>query len=236
MNQNLLAGMKASIPACLGVIPVGISVGLLAMQAGLSSAEAILMSVMVMAGSAQLMSISMIAQGAAVSAIILGTFFINIRHVVMSSSVMRRINESTLPQRLVGAFALCDESFAIYSLSKNTSYLFLLGANTALYIAFVGSTVIGCFMTGFLPQIVMDSFGIAFYAAFLGLLLPSIKHNTRIILLVGITAMLNWLLQHLIPASWSVVLSMVLGALIGVFLAEDKSADDKGDGKGEGSV
>ncbi|HCL99171.1 MAG TPA: branched-chain amino acid ABC transporter permease, partial [Fervidobacterium sp.] len=49
MNRHFLSGMKASIPACLGVVVVGISIGLLAMQAGLSRFETILMSAMVMA-------------------------------------------------------------------------------------------------------------------------------------------------------------------------------------------
>ena len=117
MNKHFLSGIKSSVPACLGVIPVGMSIGLLAVQAGMTRFEAILMSAMVMAGSAQLMSISMITQGAAVSAIILGTLFINLRHIVMSSSAMQRLPKATLFQRLLGAFALCDESFAIYSLS-----------------------------------------------------------------------------------------------------------------------
>jgi len=156
--------MKASIPACLGVVVVGISIGLLAMQAGLSRFETILMSAMVMAGSSQLMAIGMITQGASLYAIILGTFFINLRHVVMSSSVMQRLKGTTLLQRLVGAFALCDESFAIYSLSNDPSYYFLLGSNTALYVSFVLSTFIGTLMTGLLPKIVVDSFGIAIYA------------------------------------------------------------------------
>lgn len=223
MNKHFLSGMKASCPACLGVIPVGISIGLLAVQAGLKVIEAVSMSVMVMAGSAQLMAISMIKQGASLSTIILGTFFINLRHLVMSSSVMRRVKGTTLWMRLLGAFALCDESFAVYSLSEDDSYLFLIGANTALYGSFVSSTVIGCLMTGFLPQIVIDSFGVAFYAAFLGLLLPSVKHNARLIILVLITAALNWLLQCFLTASWCVILSMILGAFIGVFFVEDEA-------------
>ena len=227
MNKHFLSGIRAAIPACLGVIPVAMSFGLIAIKAGLTGFEAILMSVTVMAGSAQLMSISMITQGAAMSAIILGTFFINLRHIVMSSSIMQRMKGTTLLQRLAGAFALCDESFAIYSLSEDDSYPFLLGANTALYGTFAISTVIGCLMTDFLPQIVIDSFGVAFYAAFLGLLLPSVKHNVRLIILVAVTAMLNWLLQHLLPASWSVILAMVLGALTGVFLVEDETAPAK---------
>lgn len=217
------------MPACLGVVPVGISIGLLAVQAGFSGFEAILMSAMVMAGSSQLLAISMITQGAGISAIILGTFFINLRHLIMSSSVMQRMKVTTLTQRLAGAFALCDESFAIYALSKDDSYPFLLGTNTALYGTFVASTTVGCLMTGFLPQIVIDSFGVAFYAAFLGLLLPSVKRNVRLIALVLTTAALNWLLQRFFPASWSVILSMVLGALIGVFLFEDEAAPTKED-------
>lgn len=228
MKQHFWAGMRASIPACLGVIPVGISIGLLAVQAGLTRAEAVLMSATVMAGSAQLMAIGMIAQGAALSAILAGTFFINLRHLMMSSSTMRRLQGASLPKRLVAAFALCDESFAIYSLSEDDSYPFLLGTNTALYLSFVGSTFIGSVMTGFLPQIVADSFGIAFYAAFLGLLLPSVKGSGRLVLLVAITAALNWLLQLCIPASWSVILSMVAGALAGVFIVEDGAHKQEG--------
>lgn len=230
MNKHFLSGIKSSVPACLGVIPVGMSIGLLAVQAGMTRFETIFMSAMVMAGSAQLMSISMITQGAAVSAIILGTFFINLRHIVMSSSAMQRLPKTTLFQRLLGAFALCDESFAIYSLSEDDSYSFLMGTNTALYVSFVGSTVIGSLMTGFLPQIVIDSFGVAFYAAFLGLLLPSVKHSLRLLLLVALTGALNWLLQLFLPASWSVILSMVLGALIGVFLADDNTVSEKKEG------
>ena len=223
MNKHFISGVRASIPACLGVIPVGISIGMLGVRAGLTEIEIILMSVMVMAGSSQLMAISMITQGAALSTIIIGTFFINLRHIVMSSSAMHRIKGTTLFKRLLGAFALCDESFAVFSLSDNSDYSFLLGSNTALYVSFVGSTVIGTFITSFLPQIVVDSFGIALYAAFLGLLIPGIKHNAKLIMLVIITGLLNCIYQCFLPASWSVILSMISGALIGVWLVDDET-------------
>lgn len=224
IRTHFIAGMKAAIPPCLGVIPVGISIGLLAVQAGLTRGEAIFMSATVMAGASQLLAISMIVQGAAATTIILGTFFINLRHIVMSSSVMKRVKGASLPRRMLGAFALCDESFAVFSLSDDDSYPFLLGANTALYVSFVVSTIVGTLMTEFLPPIVVDSFGIAFYAAFLGLLLPGIKHSSRLILLVVITALLNGLLQLFLPSSWSVILAMLLGAGLGLFIVEDKPA------------
>lgn len=134
---------------------------------------------------------------------------------------MRRVKGTTLWQRLIGAFALCNESFAIYSLSDDDSYPFLLGTNTALHVSFVGSTIIGTLMTSVLPQIAIDSFGVAFYAAFLGLLIPSVKKNRKLIVLVLLTAALNWIFQRFIPASWAVILSMIVGALIGVYFVGD---------------
>ncbi len=96
MNKQFTSGIKDSIPICLGVIPFGISFGLLALQAGFSSLEAISMSIIVMAGSSQLMAIGMISQGATLGAIILATFFINLRFIIMSSAIMSYLKETPL--------------------------------------------------------------------------------------------------------------------------------------------
>ncbi len=213
-------GVRVSAPVCLGVIPVGISFGLLAVQAGFTGIQAVLMSVFVMAGSSQLMAVGMIGQGAAIGTIVIATFFINLRHTVMSSSVMSRLRETPLSHKLLGAFALCDESFAIFSLSGKQSVSFLLGTNTALYATWVISSAIGCVINQFLPEIIVNSFGIAFYAAFLAMLIPSVSKNGRLLLLVCLTAVINTLLQLFLPASWAVIISMVLGAVIGTGLIE----------------
>lgn len=223
MNRHFLSGMKASIPACFGVIPVGIAFGLLSLQAGLSEAETVLMSALVMAGGSQLMAVNMITQGAGLSAIVIGTFFINLRHVVMSSSAMQRVKGASLPQKLLAAFALCDESFALFSLSEDDSYPFLLGLNVALYVSFLLSTAFGSLITSVLPQIVIDSFGVAFYAALLGLLLPGVRGRSRLTALTALTALLHCLLGFVLPSSWSVIFAMILGALLGVFFVPDEA-------------
>lgn len=230
MDKNFYEGAKLSIPACLGVFPVGISIGLLAVQNGFTRMEIIFMSLMVMAGSAELMAISLFSQGISYPLIVLGTFFINLRHIVMSSSAMFYIKKTPLYKRMIAAFALCDESFAIFSLSDNKNYSFLLGANTALYTTFVGSTVIGTFMTHYLPKIITDSFGIAFYSAFLGMLIPSVKGKRSLTILVILTALINQGLQFFISPSYSIILSMIGGAFIGVFIVNE---DEKGTEKEE---
>lgn len=221
MDRKFMAGVRATLPVCLGVIPVGMSFGLLAVQAGMTGGQSVLMSALVFAGAAQLMAVNLISRGAAVGTIILATFFINLRHIVMSSSVMTRLRDTPLWKRLLGAYVLCDETFAVFSLSEEQSIEFLFGANAAIYVTWMLSNVVGCALNQVLPELVTKSFAIAFYAAFLGMLLPSVRGRRRLVLLAALTAALNFLLQLVLPASWAVICSMILGAAAGTFFVEE---------------
>lgn len=64
MSPSFVRGAKKALPVCLGIIPVGISYGMLAVQAGLSLFQPVLMSVTVMAGSSQLMAVGMLGSTA----------------------------------------------------------------------------------------------------------------------------------------------------------------------------
>ena len=225
-KQEFSAGAKAALPICLGLIPIGISYGLLALQAGLTQFETVLMSVLVMAGSSQLMAVGMIGK-AAVAAIVTAVFFVNLRHLVMSSAVMSRMGPAPLGVKLLCAFPLCDESFALFSLSGSRSAFYLLGANTALYGAWVLASVLGAVIGQFLPEVVAKSFGVAFYASFLALLLPSARRSRGIALLVALAAGMNTVLQLFLPVSWAVILSMVASAAVGTFFVEVR--DDEQD-------
>lgn len=221
MERSLFpSGVRDAIPVCLGVIPVGISYGLLAVQAGLSQLQTVLMSVLVMAGSSQLMAVGMMGQ-AAVFSIITAVFFVNLRHIVMSCSVMSRLEKTPLWEKLICAFALCDESFALFSLTGSRSAAHLLGANTALYGTWVLSSFAGCMMGQLLPAFVSKSFGVAFYAAFLAMLVPNAAKSRGILYLVLLSAGLNTALQFFLPTSWAVILSMVISAAAGTYFVEE---------------
>ena len=209
--------MRLSIPLALGFIPIGCSFAVMAMQAGLSGSETILMSFFVMSGASQIMAVGMIAQGAAFAAIVLASAFMTMRHLVLSSSVMRRLGKLSFLQKVVGSYALCDESFAVFSLSEDKSFPFLMGCNTLFCATWVVSTALGVVLNNFLPPIVADSCAIAFYAAFLAMLIPVVRKSLPILLLVLLTAGVNTLLQLFIPSSWAVVFSMVGCAAIGTF-------------------
>ena len=145
----------------------------------------------------------------------------------MGCSAMGRINHVSLPKKLLLSFVMGDEAFAIFSLDAGADDNFLLGSEAAVYAAWVLSTVAGCFASSVLPELVTRSFGIAMYAAFIGMLVPNVQKNLRLLLLVIITALLNLLFQQFISSSWSVILSMILGALLGVWLVEDQVPADQ---------
>ena len=65
--RHVLRGGRDSLPMCVGVFPVGLSFGLLAVQGGLSIWEAFFMSAIVFAGSAQFMALGMLGQGASIA-------------------------------------------------------------------------------------------------------------------------------------------------------------------------
>ena len=217
MHTSFFKGMRLSVPLALDFIPIGCSFAVMAMQAGLSAAQTIFMSFFVMSGASQIMAVGMIAQGAAFPAIVLASAFMTMRHLVLSSSVMRRLGKLSLVQKIVASYALCDESFAVFSLSEEKSFPFLMGCNTLFCSTWVGSTALGCVLNNFLPPIVADSCAIAFYAAFLAMLIPVVRKSIPILLLVLLTGAVNALLQQVIPSSWAVVCSMVGCAALGTF-------------------
>lgn len=215
LNASFFKGMRLSIPLALGFIPIGCSFAVMSMQAGLTAFETIFMSFFVLSGASQIMAVGMVAQGAAFPAIVLASAFMTMRHLVLSSSVMRRLGRLSLVQKIAASYALCDESFAVFSLSEEKNFPFLMGCNTLFCSTWIGSTALGCVLNNFLPPIVADSCAIAFYAAFLAMLVPVVRKSIPILLLVLLTGAVNALLQVFIPSSWAVVFSMVGCAALG---------------------
>ncbi|NMC45588.1 MAG: AzlC family ABC transporter permease, partial [Chloroflexi bacterium] len=72
----ILQGMEMALPVVLGYLTVGFAYGMLARNAGLSLLESGLMSLIVYAGSAQLISVGLFAAGVPPLSIILTTFIV----------------------------------------------------------------------------------------------------------------------------------------------------------------
>ncbi|MDE7302931.1 MAG: AzlC family ABC transporter permease [Oscillospiraceae bacterium] len=226
------AGMKSGIPIIFGFIPVGIAYAIMARHAGFSAAETVFMSAAVFAGASQMMAVGMYAQGASVVALILTTFILNLRHLIMSTCIMNKMRSEKNSMKLLAAFGVTDESFAVFTTEKqeNCTMSYFLGLISVTYLSWVTGSAIGAFASDFLPTILTASLGIALYAMFIALLMPNLKHNFRLGLLAAFTAVMNTVLSRFIASSWAMIASTLICAAIGVFFVDldekEVSADE----------
>ena len=225
--KSYIYGLKKSIPVFFGFLPVAITFAIMAGNAGLTGAEAILMSVFVFAGASQIMAVGMISAGGAAISIIIATFVLNLRHVIMSTCIFRRAKIKNVFLKLFAVLSVTDEGFALITTEDEDKCdtPFVFGIITITYLSWIFGTVIGVLASNILPTVVADSFGIALYALFLALIVPDIKGNVRLLLTVLLTAIINCVLCVFIESSWAIIISTLVGAFVGTFIVEDKAEE-----------
>lgn len=221
-------GLQASLPIALGYIPVAITFGVLAMQAGMSLLEVTLMSALVYAGASQFMGANMIAVQASAIEIIVATFVLNFRHFIMSLSFANTVRETVpLRGRFLLSLGLTDESFAVTAIEKGkakerySTYYYGTVFLTA-YLSWVGGSFLGGLLGEVIPEQLSQSMGIALYAMFIGLLIPAVKVNVRLAYIVVVAMLINALFSQFISSGWAIVLGTIIGGATGIyFLRED---------------
>ena len=220
--KSYLYGLRKGVPVLIGFVPVVISYAIAATASGMSAGETVGMSAAVFAGASQIMATEMIAGGAGSITIILATLVINLRHIIMSTCVFRKLTTKNWLVRILAGFGVTDETFAIYTTEsdeKSDEY-FMLGLITISYSSWVIGALVGVILQRALPDSLSQSFGIALYALFIALIVPDIKKSLKLFLTVLLTVAVNVGLSLLIDSSWSIIVSTLIGAGFGVLLME----------------
>jgi len=232
-SKQFKNGLIAGLPVVFGYIPVGIAFAIMARQAGFSLWETCSFSVFVFAGASQMMAAGMYAQGAGIAAIIVATFILNLRHIIMSTCVLNRMGDVPLWKKALAMFGTTDESFAVFTTEKkeNCTLAFFAGVVITTYLSWNVGTLLGALLSDFLPEIVTASLGIALYAMFISLLTPKLVGNMRLTALALLTGLCNLVLGRVMASSWALIVSTLLCAFIGAFFVktEDKGEEAQAD-------
>ena len=224
--SRYLEGARAALPIMLGYVPVGIAYGVLARQAGLSPLETSAMSLLVFAGASQFIAVGMLAAGAGALSIVATTLVVNLRHVLMSSTVARYIKPESLPLAALLSFELTDESFAV-SMADPSRIKdrpgFMLGLQSAAQAAWVAGSAIGAF---FGPLVNSASYGIPFAlpALFICLLVLQLKSAQHVVVMLAAGA-LSVGFKYLLGGNWNLLLAAALASALGMWLARDTRED-----------
>ena len=113
MKKDFKEGAKAATPIILGYIPVGIAYGMMAKATGLTFFKALSFSLFVYTGAGQVAAVTMLAQNAAYVTIVFTVFILNLRHIIMSTCIMEKMENTNLWVRLLLSFGITDEVFAM---------------------------------------------------------------------------------------------------------------------------
>lgn len=179
MKKALLKGFLDMLPLNLAVIPWGVLCGSLAIQNGFTAVETQLMSLLVFAGSAQLVAIELISQHTPLMTILFTTFIISSRHFLYGLSIRHKVIAQPLRWRLPISFVLTDELFAFSHHPKayqtKTRLIYALSAGFSFYICWNLWTFLGIVAGSLLPDLTNMGLDFAIATTFIALVIPGIK-------------------------------------------------------------
>jgi branched chain amino acid efflux pump len=212
-------GLKATLPLAPGVVAFGLVYGVLARQAGLDFRATAAMSALVFAGASQFTAVSMWGQIGG-GAIVLTTFIINLRHLLMGASLAPHLRGERAPWKALLAFGMADESYALAVsryLRGDGNREYFLGANLGIYSSWLLSSLAGGLVGGLVLDPSRWGFGLVFPLTFLGLLVPLLTQwvTGAVALVSGIVAVAAtaWL-----PGKSNLFLAILLASVVGVML------------------
>jgi 4-azaleucine resistance transporter AzlC len=216
-GRGALTGFRASLPLALSVFAYGLAFGVLSRQAGMSTAESLLMSALVFAGSSQFAALGMWGVPLPVMALVLTTLVVNLRHILMGVAIAPQLAGLPAWARYLSAFFISDESWALTMGqfargARNAA--FLLGSGLALLLAWLGATLTGQLAATAVPNPAAWGLDFAFSAVFLALL-AGLWKGKRDLLPWGVAAAVALLAARLLPGTWYILLGGLAGSLAG---------------------
>lgn len=227
-------GLKAGMPIFMGYFSISITFGLIAKSAGVSGFLAVLMSLTNFTGATQFIGINMYSMGIGLSNIVLTTFMINARYLLMSFCVSNKLKNSVSTKiKALLSFGITDEVFVLAMTKEDLKPSFMFGVQAISYIGWVLGTLLGAILADVMPSSLSNSIGIAIYIMFLGLLLPAASKSLKIAL-VAIFAMLISSIIYYIPflkdviGNWRVVITIVLTSLLGAKFFPSEEGEENG--------
>lgn len=213
----LVSAFKQAAPIVMGYAPVGAAFGVLAHNTGISLFSTVLMSVIVYAGSGQLIAVAMFAAGMSPASIVATTFVVNLRHLLMTASLSRYLKGWGKWKLALFAYEVTDETFALhsarYSHGDRDPRVTLL-INFIAHLSWILASWVGFLAGSAIPDIKPLGIDFALPAMFIALLAMQVKNGLHVFI-AGFTGMVAIVLVQSGADQWSVIIATIAGATVG---------------------
>ncbi|KAA2244149.1 AzlC family ABC transporter permease [Salinarimonas soli] len=210
--SDIRDGIRDVAAPGIAAIPIGLLFGAVAAGKGLSAAEVTLMSALVFAGGAQFAAIEIWSTPVPVAALAFSTLLINLRHVLMSASLARKVAFGR-GARLLGFAVMADENWALAerrALRAPVSFAYWGGMGLVFWLNWVFWSALGAVIGAAMGPPERFGADFAFTALFIGLIATFVTGRGTLLVIAasGITAAL---VHRFIGAPWHVAAGAIAG-------------------------
>ncbi|WP_261809744.1 AzlC family ABC transporter permease [Levilactobacillus humaensis] len=219
-------GIKDVLPTVFGYIGVGLAFGIVAHTSHLGLWMVAGLSFIVYAGSAQFIITSMLLAQDPITSIILSTFLVNSRMILMSTSLAQYFRHESLTRNILLGSLVTDETFALAMNKQNhtagkLSFAWQSAANLIAYLVWGVATLVGAYLGGLIKNPDQFGFDFALTAMFIGLvylqLISDRKLGVRLQLLVmAFVALIYYFAIGLISENMALLVATAAGCLFGM--------------------
>lgn len=220
-RDAFLRGVHAVAPATIATGTWGLVTGVAMVKVGLTTIEAIGMSLLVFAGSAQLAALPLIAADAPVWVIVLTATVVNLRFVIFSAGVQPYFRRFPLGRRLLLGYLTTDIGFALFisryarqpaeERGSTEQVWYFLGMAAGNWVAWQGMSILGIVLAAQVP----GAWGLEFAAilALIALTVPMINARPALVgaTVAGVLAVA--------AAGFPLKLGLVVAVLVGIVAA-----------------
>jgi predicted branched-subunit amino acid permease len=175
-RPGFVAGTQAMGPAVVGIAAWGLVTGVAMSRSGLSTPQAVGMSLLVFAGSAQLASLPLMAAGLPIWTVLLTATLVNVRFVIFSAGIQPHFKHHPLALRTLIGYLNGDLNFVLFTQRHPTvdgepgKEAFFFGVSATNWLAWQVSSIAGILLATQIP----DAWGVGFAGtlALIALVLP----------------------------------------------------------------
>lgn len=215
-----------ALPVITGYFVVSFVFGVMCISAGLPLWLPVAMCVFVYAGAAQFAALALITSGAPLLTIALSTLLINSRHMLMAMYMAKQSDGLGISrsQKLMYAFGLTDESFALHSqrlqAGKYTPPGYLLQFNTWCHASWIAGALLGAVASDALSRFSAFKLDYALTAMMIFVLVSLCNSRPKLIVALVVIAA-TCLLNALYPSPLNVFVATAMGCGVGLCLKKN---------------
>jgi len=157
-STALREGALASAPLLVGIVPWGVVAGVAMVSAGLTKTQAVAMSLLVFAGSAQLAVLPLLIAKAPLWLMYATALVVNLRYVIYSAVLAPHFEHLSRPWRALLSYITVDGIFALFvgkyapDDAKPHKHWFFLGGSLVMWAGWQIASWVGIFAGALIPH------------------------------------------------------------------------------------